>query len=870
MARKKSKTQPAAPAASPDTQLPRYAETGPALRSDERSRFVLYNLLGKERSYYDVRRFDLARPAGPVAEKAVAHSIVVIDRSGSMSGWIEELKDTLIKLLTLEEYRNFDLLVTLISYSGQGDVVTHFQRAPISEIMKRDSKQVKAIREIRATGLTCISQALQLASDLVDPNELTGVTLHSDGYANDPSANSETRTIEGLCDSWQERDLFVNTIAYSDYSDFRLLSRIANTVSGTCIKTGKIKEVYDSLYATSKLLGGAVSPPIEEPLAPEYDFQVFLSHAANRLNGAAGPLHVRGLKPEDDAIVYKYRKLSRAEFDKLADVRLVQNNEAVLAFARANLAEGNLNTAKYAMASFFDKTLFDRHSRALTNNEVAALAMELDLLLFQPGLLGEHEMVDEVPVNRRISLLQLMRLLEQHKDSFDVNFVHLRDTYVRRGIRRIPGERLPDGSVLEPWLKTEFLDAGDYVRISSVDVNRNTANLNILVPRPVKLVTADKGKEIRTVAGVELDKLTSYNNYTVVGDGELNVRTLRVRISDRALFDRLVKERVLEYDGMPAKEYDAGLDYTIRLDVLPLVPPFEAKVDLNGVFRRLAELKILSSICKAHLREESDVFTAEQLEDLKKHYLSKNLYLNFPTTNEYANLEEALNEGVVDARTSYKIDVGDHQIINLGKLHSANKCLERLYEVLNSSNQRIDKPKFEDCLEGVSYRRKALSARTRITPVDELMRTYFDDFLGVAPNGAAVRALSSVGADELAKIAEARARGQQPAKAAFVAALTSAERKLNRAADELYEERVSPLVFYVGATGVLPDEIESKALTAEQLTTKYPALLLSSDEQDGLFFEVGEAILSVYAKREYFTRDATVTGGGQQAAPAPM
>src|SRR3954447_13337517 len=104
MARKKSKTQPAAPAAPPDRQLPRYAETGPALRSDERSRFVLYSLLCKERAYYDVRRFDLQPPAERVSDKTVAPSVIVIDRSGSMSGWIEELKDTLIKLLTLEEY----------------------------------------------------------------------------------------------------------------------------------------------------------------------------------------------------------------------------------------------------------------------------------------------------------------------------------------------------------------------------------------------------------------------------------------------------------------------------------------------------------------------------------------------------------------------------------------------------------------------------------------------------------------------------------------------------------------------------------------------------------------------------------------------
>src|SRR5262249_8492409 len=180
-----------------------------------------------------------------------------------------------------------------------------------------------------------------------------------------------------------------------------------------------------SLNNTAKLLGGQLTPPIEEPLSPEFDYQVFLSHSAGKINGAGGPLFIRGLKPEDDAAVYKYRKLTKAEFDKLKDAPLAQTSEGVVASSRANLAEGNLNTAKYALASSFDRTLFDRHARALTNNEVAAMAMDVDLLLFQPGLLGEHDVANEVPVNRRVPLLSLVRILDQHKEGFLVNFEHL-------------------------------------------------------------------------------------------------------------------------------------------------------------------------------------------------------------------------------------------------------------------------------------------------------------------------------------------------------------------------------------------------------------------------------------------------------------
>src|SRR5690242_8600408 len=83
MARKRtgSKTtnvaKSAPPVPPPDTQIPRGAATGPALRIDERSRFVLFNLLGKERAYYQVRRFDLHKPAEPISEKSVAHSLII-------------------------------------------------------------------------------------------------------------------------------------------------------------------------------------------------------------------------------------------------------------------------------------------------------------------------------------------------------------------------------------------------------------------------------------------------------------------------------------------------------------------------------------------------------------------------------------------------------------------------------------------------------------------------------------------------------------------------------------------------------------------------------------------------------------------------
>jgi len=845
----KSKVTPGTPALAP---------AAPLARVTSRSKFTLFNLLGQPRAYYLVEPHQLPRDNAKKDAKSVAHSVIVVDRSGSMYSDLAATKETLLKILTLDEYAQYNLLVTLISYSSEGDVKCHFERVPIREIMKKDSKYQKDIKSIQTSCATCISQGLRLASEKVKDGELTAITVHTDGYANDPSATSEAMSLLKICDDMRGKDVFVNTLAYGDYTDFRLLSRVANAGSGSCIKAGKIGDVYSSLYNSTKTLGSSVTPPIEVELEKGFDYQVFVSRAAGRVNGGAETLSIRGLKTEDDAVVYRYRKLSKADYDKLLDVPAEQTSEAVFAFAKGHLAEGNLNTAKYALGSTFDATLVGAHARALTNNQVAAMATDIDtLLLTDPGQLATHTVLDQVPVNKKIPFLSLISLLDANRGNFVINRKALTEVYVRRGLKRERGTRDKDtGAVTKPWLTDEFVSEDEYLPISSFDVNRNTATMNMMLTRKVKLVPAAGGAPIEQVAGIKLDNLSTFNNYTLVGDGELTVPFLRVKISEKSLFEKLANEGVLEVDGAPAAKFDKGQEYTLRLDQLPIVPPFEGAVNLDGVFTELAELKVLSSLCAAHLKEESAELAPEQVEELKKHYLSKSLFLSFPTTTPYAKLEEALSDGSVDTRTSYKIDIGTKSILNLSKLHSANKFLERMYEVTGADGKPLDKPAFEDTLGGdVSYKHKTLSAKTKVTKVDDFMKALFDDFLGLRNNGSATKILEAVGADKLAAIVKDRAKGKQPDRKAFVEALTDARKKLDARSESLFADKLSALVFYVGATGLLPDEVDAKAQSADVLAGKYPDLAFSKDEKEGTFFEVGDTIISVYAKTEYFSRD---------------
>ncbi|MBD2776717.1 vWA domain-containing protein [Iningainema tapete] len=826
--------------------------------SNNRTKFTLYNFAGKEKAFYLVDRINVETSKNDI-KGTVAHSIIIIDRSGSMYYDIQALKETLIKLLTLDEYINFQLVITLISYSSVGDVTCHFKRIPIQEVMKQNSPYLEEIKRIKATSLTCISQAMYMAKTLIQPGELTAITLHSDGYANDSSPSTEAKALDVICQELKAKDVFVNTIAYSNASDFKLLAKIANTVSGSCIKAGNVKEVYDAIYSTAKLLGGSVAPAIEEFLAADYSYQIFFSRSANKINGSAGTLKIYGLKPEDELVIYKYKQISKEAYEQL-NVPVAQNHESVYAFAAANLAEGNLNTAKYAIASTFDATLTERHFKALTNVQVADFAQDINIALFYPKVLQEHQILDKVKVNEKISLLELSKILEEYRHSIIINLKDLQSNYQRTGIKRVPGSRDVNGNLIKPWLTTEYIDKGEYVGMGSFEINRNTATINMLVTRKVRLIKAEDQTPVIEVAGLLVNDLATFNNYTIVSDGEINVKSLQVKISSKKVFDLLQQKGVLEKDDAPAQEFDFRTEYTIKLEHLPLVPFDEQFSSIDGLFTQIAEIKILSSIIAAHLKQESDTFLPEQLEELKKHYLSKNLYINFPTTNAYSDIQEALANGTLDARISYKIDIGSTEILNVGKLHSANKFLDRMYQVYDTETGEIFvPPNFTlALLPNIAFRHKQLSSRTKITQVERLMMPIFNDFLGLEKNGIVETILTKVSANSLLRLLQDKWNGKAVGKEEMVGALTEASVKLEKYVERIYRDNISPLVFYIGSTGLLPDDMLFKAATADELAAKYPNLQFSKDEQEGMFFEVGESIISVYAVNEYYTKKVAI------------
>ncbi len=648
--------------------------------------------------------------------------------------------------------------------------------------------------------------------------------------------------------------------------------------------------VYDLLgkekgyYIADKLILDDLN--IEECLAIDYSYQVFVSASAKKIKCTRGILKIDNFKSSDTGIIYKYKQISKETFTQLS-IPVFQNHQAVYVFAKANLVEGNLNLAKYCLFGTFNTELIAKHGKALTNQQLANFEKDIEAAIFTEEVMQQSESI-QVQENEKISLLEIIQILSENRQSIIVNLKHLRESYQYKGVKRIKGSRDINGELIKPWLKTEYIDDGDYVEMGCFEMNRNTATINMLVTRKVKLVKTEDETPIIEVAGLLAKDLIGYNNYTVVSDRQLYIKSLMVKISSKKTFDLLKQKGVIT-----AETFNFRCCYTIDLENKALVPLDGKYNSIEGLFNRLAEVRILASIISAHLKQESDTFVPEQLEELKRHYLSKNLYLNFPTTKA---------EGAIDTRISYKIDIGSKDILNLSKLYSANKFLERRYEVYDTETGEIfSKPTFEMTLrENIAVRQKSLSPRMKITKVDELMKPIFDDFLGIESNGKVGEILqhlenlspnlsptrrealnstpSLVGEQCVAEVPSVVATAgkgagglgfslipkpgkSQVEKQERIAALTAAKIKLDDYVEKIYRHIISPLVFYIGSTGLLPDGMEGKAMSAIQLAAKYPNLSFSKDEAEGLFFEVGDSLIGIYEKVEYCSRKDLVEVG---------
>lgn len=797
---------------------------------------LLTNFVGKPVQGYTVEASVLPKAS---AQPAPAHHILIIDRSGSMWGEIPEVNNTIEKTLTLQEAKDSKLIVSVISYSSKGDVTVHANRVPVANFMASRSPELAAVRKIQATGLTCISQSIGAAKGLIKAGETTCVTLHSDGYANDPSPGTEMRDLmTGVKDLRSHPRTFVNTIAYNSYSDFKTLSALAAEGGGQCFASPTAAELLKSLTKIQKSLAGSLQPTLEISRGAASIVLARLSDG-RVLMTEQDTLRIDGLPADGTGTVWR---LTKAPAN--APSSYAEQGPLFLAMAEAALSNQKIDVCKYAMVSSCIPSLRDpKLLRAMAGPDLAELAAALQ---------GITDSTPDTKLPRSIqsdapSFLDLADFIEKHKEHLSVDGPSLVAGYNRIGVKDLQGSRdKKTGAFTPARAQSRVRDTSGWWPVSGLNANIDSANLNLLTVQPIDVLTRE-GTVLSEVAGRKLTDMKQFRNYSLVADGSVTVKSLRLRASSPSAKKALAKFGTVDSDGIA----------TLALDTFPVVSydqgvPRLPRHDLSAYRKLLAIRKIAEAVKKAPKAEGTGTLSGDQIKALGEYHITPGMNFSPPSATPYTDLKAALAEGSIDTRISYKVQVGDTSILSTDELPSANKFLDRRFELVGSD----ESPTFDKiAAAGTKLAVKKLSSKVKITAVDEQLMPLYEHLLGLAVTRDDPMAQLFSDFDFTFE--------EQADLRSFITVGTATDGdKVARVIASLDEAIIGfrrcylqPLALYVGSSGILPTSYAGGSmLTAEQLEQKYPQLKIGSDQKDGTFFVYDDhLVVGVFPESNYFS-----------------
>lgn len=812
-------------------------------------KFALRNYQGIPTYFFTGSKEDLSTPSTKESKKKIeiiSHHIIIIDRSGSMWSLLKGLKNVIQNSLSNDEIQNPNLKITLLSYASNGDLITHFERVCITDINKPNSKEMKEIASIRTAGLTGISQSLEKALTYANTEESILVTLHSDGYANDDSSHKERAKFAELLPLFRSNGIVINTIAHDSGSDFNTLNYLANETGGRCTFAENDQTVETSLTENSVqiVLGGSKSMTIS---SDDAHTTCFVDKETKRVLANHGDLRVRVFGDDPTGTIFRFYKVDENTYNSSNADTLEEHDISILyTFAKAMIALGKVNFAKYAIVSTRNKELLTKHYRAMVNEDIAKLSSDLDTIIFGNPSISygtSYGLEDD-----RLSVLTFCKLLEKYKKDVQINMAHLREHYIRRTVKKIPGKREKDGTFTPPSYLTQPIDSDGFVEVNSVDINRNTANINMTLVDKVSLYeNKDNGQKITDIMGVDISELNEYRAYTIVGDGRINIKELQIKISNEDFFN------ILETFNLVTGSFDKNTEYTINLSDRPLLPMNNKFKALNDTFNTVASLRILLLILEAITKNSSSDLSPDQIAELRAHYISSSLNINIPTAVEYDDEEQAFREGIIERRPFYRIDVGTTTIQNMADFRTSSDMLKTFYVI---KGKNVDaKAKWTDMWDpDNTIQRKELSSRTKVSTADTLALSVLNSAFGIDDISTINSLFKKVGLEQHTNTIEKFAK-RNYASDTFGKEILPCMKDINEIIEELYGDIICPLVFYIGCTGLLPDEMDAQAFNSEDIQKRHPHLKISTNEENGTFFEFEDDIISIYLDDQLVSLD---------------
>ena len=760
----------------------------------------------------------------------VAEHHLIFDRSGSMWGDpIDKLKVCAEQALAVESFINKGVRTSLTSFSTHGDCTEHWTDVAAADVFKLENPYLTMLRGIRATSLTGMTQALFSALSRVKPGRTTAITLFTDGYANSPSAYAENQKLdEFIAAAKKIPGLFLNCIGYGSWCDWPRLQAMANALSGKCVQAHSFEDVLAAMKDTQAVLTNGVQPALVVPRDPRIFGQgqtcVVVNRTTRKINAIRGTddLVVSDIAKDDRIAIFR-TCLAGGGKEKVYS-RAKHPGYFYPAMILAALSTNQLRLAKNLLMASGNKTLWDKHSTALTPSSIIEFTADMTVWLsaVENGTTqADYQWGKNLPP--KFSIYELDRVLRQCPPrSVSLDIPAFMETYRRRSIQKIPGVRAEDGTIQPPAAKA--IPSGS-AYISKLIFNDSDASVQLHTERRITLEVA--GKEVREVAHVDLAGLHQYRDFTLISCGERNIETLPVIVHNKAAHKALAPFSRKKSEAT----FKPGMTVTLRLKDFSLDTDQHMTInELETTMQRLLEIKAHQKFITAMDAEGAspETYSVEQKAELRKLHLTGNTRLNFspPTTVHYTNKDEATKQGEIDSFTRYRVNFFSAASVGI-TFRSANEYVQRYYTAVDGNGEKIAKPILADIFtKGAIFTPAPVNPRMVRSPGDHFMDTYAPSYLSPTMDASSII----------------------------------------RQGKELDEEeamligKLRPLVMQIGCSGLLPPEYE--ALNPSRLTgaeaVKLHGLKLTPTQMEGTYFFCTEGegktmVIAILPETEWYT-----------------
>lgn len=814
-----------------------------------KKKIALKNLNGEVTAHFAVSKVgvEVTQDASQLLQR---HHLIIVDRSSSMSSYLRELQSLLLKLLTLEEYRDDQSLITMISFGGREDDFIHCERMTLREVMLSSSEILDQLIHVQTSTETSLYKAFSYALTAIREEETSQISLHSDGHSLKQELNKEPERLFKLVQKLQGSSVKINTIAPAQRCDLSSLAELAEQGHGASIVASDLRQVYDAHFNTSQAMIKSVARHVRVP-ANNREGWILVAPQFSRTVCGEGPTELLDLDLDESAAVYLIEPLGYVGYEALAVPTLKSDHKedllSLLALSRYFIFRREFNLAKYALLATKNQPFILKHIKAISGPQLTSLSQDLEDLLLRQDLEPEgHRMLQK---NDRTSpsVQEVMELLNRYRGEVLLDQKRLNHKYPLIGLKRVIGERDEQGQLHVPSLSYHALHSEEHGVLESCEINQNNATIHLRMSEAVILRDAE-GEDISELSGIELSNLRQFRSYCVVSDGVLHLNSLWMVIQSKSLFRDLCQW------GLLSGEYDPVTPVQLSLDQLPLARFSPPEVKVRGMFDKLAQARLLRSFLKAYLKGYSDRFTEEQLEALQAHYLTPKLHLNFPMTSAHSDLPHSIAQGEVGTKLTYHIDLGNHLFAGLDRLPSASAFFRANYRVVTSKGNVIP-PELHRIHDGQVRARSGLKA----TPSRDLLKPLMDDLLMIEQTGMLRELFVRLGISaHLIRSTFSVIRTGYQRTEQNLRVLSQLLDAVEAGLDHIYQTQLTPLIYYLGTTGCFPDSMSVQVLYPEEARSRYQTLRLPESYRDGLIFDLGEgSILSVKPMIKHVTVRAT-------------